>query len=73
MERVDIAKAGGENKMPAKRQAKEGEIVSCSNLKGMQKRKFQWRGRDLNSQPRDYDALALPLSYLASGVDITMG
>jgi hypothetical protein len=25
----------------------------------------EWRRWDLNPQPRDYDALALPLSYLA--------
>jgi hypothetical protein len=26
---------------------------------------IEWRRWDLNPQPRDYDALALPLSYLA--------
>ena len=33
----------------------------------------EWRRWDLNPQPRDYDALALPLSYLASGEYVTMG
>ena len=33
----------------------------------------EWRRWDLNPQPRDYDALALPLSYLARRVGYYYG